>query len=339
MPEFKTILAKVMSGKTLTPDEMENAMAALLSGDVSDIEIAGFLSALRARGETVEEIAAAAKAMRKMALTVDAPENVVDTCGTGGDGAGTFNISTAAAIIVAGCGVAVAKHGNKAASSNSGSAEVLTELGVKLDVEPAVITRCINEANVGFMFAALHHKAAGNVANVRKTLGVRTIFNVLGPLCNPAAAKRQVMGVFARDLVRPVAEVMPELGVEAAWIVHGADGLDELTLTGVTYVAALKNGEVTEFEVTPEDAGLPRAYADELRGGDPKENADAIRALLSGKRSAYRDISVLNAAAALVVADYAPNLFTGARMAETAIDTGAAGRALGDLIAISTGAK
>ncbi|NNE40069.1 MAG: anthranilate phosphoribosyltransferase [Marinicaulis sp.] len=328
-----------MSGRTLTPDEMESAMAALLSGDVTDIEIAGFLSALRARGETVEEIAAAAKAMRKMALTVDAPDNVIDTCGTGGDGAGTFNISTAAAIIVAGCGVPVAKHGNKSASSKSGSAEVLAELGVKLDIEPALISLCIKEANVGFMFAALHHKAVGNVANVRKTLGVRTIFNVLGPLCNPAGAKRQVMGVFARDLVRPVAEVMPELGVEAAWVVHGDDGLDELTTTGATHVAALKNGTVTEFEVTPEDAGLARANANDLKGGDPTENANAIRELLSGNRSAYRDISVLNAAAALVVADFAPDLKTAARKAEAAIDTGAAGRALGDLIAISTGAK
>ncbi|MBT8471931.1 MAG: anthranilate phosphoribosyltransferase [Marinicaulis sp.] len=339
MSEFKHNLAKVMSGRTLTPDEMESAMAALLSGDVTDIEIAGFLSALRARGETVEEIAAAAKAMRKMALTVDAPDNVIDTCGTGGDGAGTFNISTAAAIIVAGCGVPVAKHGNKSASSKSGSAEVLAELGVKLDIEPALISLCIKEANVGFMFAALHHKAVGNVANVRKTLGVRTIFNVLGPLCNPAGAKRQVMGVFARDLVRPVAEVMPELGVEAAWVVHGDDGLDELTTTGATHVAALKNGTVTEFEVTPEDAGLARANANDLKGGDPTENANAIRELLSGNRSAYRDISVLNAAAALVVADFAPDLKTAARKAEAAIDTGAAGRALGDLIAISTGAK
>ncbi|WP_411820381.1 anthranilate phosphoribosyltransferase [Hyphococcus formosus] len=335
MSSFTPHLARATSGTPLTPDEMREAMNALFSGNANDIEIAGFLCALRARGETVEEIAAAAQTMRDHALKVDAPDDVVDTCGTGGDGAGTYNISTAAALIVAGAGARVAKHGNKSASSKSGSSEVLEAVGVKLDIPPALITRCITEANVGFMFAALHHKAVGHVVNARKTLGVRTMFNVLGPLSNPASAKRQVMGVFARDLVRPIAEVMPLLGVTNAWVVHGEDGLDELTTTGKTHVAAVENGKVREFDVTPEDAGLDRAKASDLTGGDPAENAVALRDLLDGKKSAYRDISVLNAAAALIVAGKADNLNDAARLAEQSIDSGSAKTALENLVRIS----
>ncbi|GJL95576.1 MAG: anthranilate phosphoribosyltransferase [Hyphococcus sp.] len=335
MSEFTPHLAKAVSGSPLSADEMRAAMASILQGKASDIEIAGFLTALRSRGETVEEIAAAASAMRDEALKVEAPANAIDTCGTGGDGAGTYNISTAAALIVAGCGVPVAKHGNKAASSKSGSSEVLEALGVKLDIEPRQITRCIDEAGLGFMFAAIHHKATGNAAAARKGLGVRTLFNVLGPLSNPASAKRQLMGVFSPDLLRPIAEVMPRLGVEAAWVVHGADGLDELTTTGPTYVASLKAGVVTEFEVTPEEAGLPRANADDLKGGDPQENAQSLRALLDGEKSAYRDIALLNAAAALVVSDKADDLAQGVKAAAQAIDTGAAKAALSKLVVIS----
>lgn len=335
MSAFTTHLQRATSGKPLNAAQMREAMNALFSGDASDVEIAGFLSALRARGETVEEIAAAAQTMREHALKVEAPDDVVDTCGTGGDGGGTYNISTAAALIVAGCGVQVAKHGNKALSSKSGSSEVLEALGVKLDIPPAAITRCIYEANVGFMFAALHHKAVGHVAAARKALGVRTIFNVLGPLSNPAGAKRQVMGVFARDLVRPIAEVMPRLGVTRAWVAHGSDGLDELTTTGPTHVAALENGLVTEFDVTPEEAGLPMANAADLAGGDPRENADALRRLLDGEKTAYRDIAVLNAAAALIVAEKANHLEPAARMAERAIDSGAAKDALANLVKYS----
>jgi len=336
MTEFNKHLARAISGAPLSGAEMREAMLALFSGGASDIEIAGFLAALRTRGETVEEIAAAAQTMRDVALRVDAPEDVLDTCGTGGDGAGTYNISTAAALIAAGCGVRIAKHGNKAASSKSGSSEVLAALGVKLDVSPETIRACIEHANVGFMFAALHHKAVRHVAAARSGLGVRTIFNVMGPLSNPASAKRQVMGVFARDLVRPIAEVMPHLGVTRAWVVHGSDGLDELTTTGPSHVAALVNGVVREFAVTPEDAELPRAKPSELVGGEPDQNAEAIRDLLAGEKGPYRDIAVLNAAAALVVAEKAADLKTAARLAEAAIDNGAAKAALDKLVEYST---
>ncbi len=335
MSAFTPHLQRAMSGRPLSATDMRDAMEALFTGAASDIEIAGFLSALRARGETVGEIAAAASVMREHALKVEAPEDVIDTCGTGGDGGGTYNISTAAALIAAGCGVRVAKHGNKALSSKSGSSEVLAALGVKLDIPPAQITRCIHDANVGFMFAALHHKAVGHVAAARKALGVRTIFNVLGPLSNPAGAKRQVMGVFARDLVRPIAEVMPHLGVTRAWVVHGEDGLDELTTTGVSYAASLEDGMVSEFEVSPEEAGLPRAHAGDLKGGDPAENAEALRLLLDGEKSAFRDIAVLNTAAALIVAGKANHLEPAARMAEGAIDSGAAKSALSKLVKFS----
>ncbi len=338
MSEFRPFLSKAVSGAPLSAGEMRGAMDAILTGAADDIEIAAFLTALRVRGETVEEIAAAAQAMRDRALRVEAPENAIDTCGTGGDGAGTFNISTATALIVAGCGVPVAKHGNKAATSKSGSSEVLAALGVKLDIPPEKISRCIAGANVGFMFAALHHKAVRHAAAARKTLGIRTIFNVLGPLSNPAGARRQLMGVFARDLLRPIAEVMPSLGVEAAWVVHGADGLDELTTTGPTFVAALKNGMVEEFEVSPEDAGLKRADLSDLQGGNPQENAAAIRRLLDGERGAYRDIAVLNAAAALVIAEKAPDLMTAALLAEGAIDNGLARSTLASLVEISNSA-
>ena len=338
MTAFKPFLSLAVSGKPLTSEQMRGAMDAILSGAASDIEIAGFLTALRARGETVEEFAAAAEAIRGKALRVEAPPDAIDTCGTGGDGAGTYNISTASALILAGCGVPVAKHGNKAASSKSGSSEVLSALGVKLDIEPKLISRCINEAKVGFMFAPLHHKAVGNAAGARRGLRVRTLFNVLGPLANPAGAKYQLMGVFSPDLLRPIAEALPKLGVEAAWIVHGSDGLDEITTTGPTYVAALKGGVVEEFEVTPEDAGLPRATMADIKGGGPEENAAAIRALLEGARGAYRDIAVLNAAGALIVAGKAANLNDAARIAERAIDEGAAKAALARLVEISNSA-
>ena len=335
MSAFTPYLARAASGAALDPEEMRAAMGVILSGAASDIEIAGFLMALRARGETPEEIAAAATAMRDRALKVAAPGGAIDTCGTGGDGAGTYNVSTAAALILAGCGVPVAKHGNRAASSRSGSSEVLAALGVNLDIPPPQIARCIEQAGVGYMHAALHHKAVGHAAAARKALGVRTLFNLLGPLSNPAGAKRQLMGVFARDLLRPIAEVMARLGIEAAWVVHGADGIDELTTTGPTYVAALKDGAISEFEVAPGDAGLARAAPDALTGGDPRHNADALKRLLQGERGAYRDIAVLNAAAGLIVAGEADDLTTGARRAEAAIDDGAALKALDRLVAIS----
>ena len=335
MSAFTPYLAAAMAGGPLSAGEMRAAMGVILEGEASDIELAGFLAALRSRGETVEEIAAAAEAMRDRAVSVEAPDGVIDTCGTGGDGAHTFNISTAAALIVAGAGVPVAKHGNKAASSKSGSSEVLDALGVKLDIPPALISRCIDEAGIGFMFAALHHGAVRHVAAARKGLGVRTMFNVLGPLSNPARATRQLLGVFARDLVRPIAEVLPRLGVVSAWVVHGSDGLDELTTTGPTHVAELRDGQVREFEITPEDAGLPSATSDQLKGGDPRQNAEAVRALLGGEKGAFRDIAALNAGAALVVADKAPDIAAGARLAEQAVDSGAAAAALAKLVEIS----
>ena len=338
MSDFTPFLRQAVSGSPLSDKEMRSAMDVMLTGGASDIEIAGFLTALRTRGETVEEIAAAASALRHKALRVEAPPNAIDTCGTGGDGAGTYNISTAAALVVAGCGVPVAKHGNKAATSKSGSSDVLEALGVRINVAPEQISRSIHEAKVGFMFAALHHKAVGHAAAARKALGVRTMFNVLGPLSNPANAKRQLMGVFARDLLRPVAEVMGRLGVEAAWVVHGSDGLDELTITGPTFVAELKDGNVREFEVNPEDAGIKRTTLAHLEGGEPKENAEALKRLLDGEKGAYRDITILNAAAALVVAEKAPDLMTAGLLAEAAIDRGAAKKALDKLVEITNAA-
>jgi len=338
MSAFAKHLERAASGVPLTGTQMREAMDALFTGTVSNDEISEFLLALRKRGETVEEIAAAAQAMRAHGLKVDAPSDVIDTCGTGGDGADTYNISTAATLIAAGCGVRVAKHGNKAATSKSGSSEVLAALGVKLDIPPDRIVKCIEGANVGFMFAAVHHPAMRHVAAARKKLGVRTIFNALGPLSNPAGATRQVMGVFAKDLVRPIAEVMPRLGVTRAWVVHGSDGLDELTTTGASFVASLENGAVTEFEVTPEDAGLARVSAADLKGGDPEENAAAMRRLLAGERGPYRDIAVLNAAAALIVSGKSDRLDKAARLAEAAIDEGRAEAALQKLVEISNAA-
>lgn len=338
MTSFRPFLEKAASGGPLSCEEMRAAMGLLLDGEASDIEAAGFLMALRARGETVEEIAAAAEAMRAVALKVEAPESVIDTCGTGGDNADTYNISTAAALVAAGAGARVAKHGNKAATSRSGSAEVLEALGVNVKLPPETISRCIHEAHVGFMFAALHHRAVANVAHVRKALGVRTLFNLLGPLSNPAGARRQLMGVFSADLVEPLAQALLKLGAVRAWVVHGEDGLDELTTTGRTFVAEVIDGAVRSFTVSPADAGLTEAAPGALKGGSPQENAAALKKLLEGERSAYRDVVILNAAAALIVADKAFSLAEGAAMAAASIDEGRARAALDKLIAISNGA-
>ena len=314
---------------------MTTAVTLLLDGAVSDAQAAGFLVGLRARGETIEEITAAARVMRKKALAVSAPEDAVDTCGTGGDGQGTFNISTAAAIVAAGCGVPIAKHGNKAASSRSGSSDVLTALGVNIHATPAMITRCIEEAGVGFMFAAAHHQAVANVAKVRSALGVRTLFNMLGPLTNPAGAKRQLMGVFAQDRVEPLAGVLLSLGAKRAWVVHGEDGLDEITTTGETMVASIEDGTISVFRIAPEDVGLKRASADDLKGGSPVDNARAIEDVLSGAQGAFRDIVVLNAGAAALVGEKVETLREGVEMAAHAIDSGGAARALQTLIRLS----
>ncbi|GBE43187.1 anthranilate phosphoribosyltransferase [bacterium BMS3Bbin10] len=335
MSEFSPFIAKVAEGQSLDAGEAAQAFSIMMSGEASPAQMGAFLMGLRVRGESVEEITGAAQAMRAKATGVEAPEGAVDTCGTGGDAKGTYNISTCTAFVVAGAGVPVAKHGNKSVSSKSGSADVLAALGVNLDVGPAVVSKAIEEAGVGFMFAPKHHSAMRHVAPIRAELGIRTIFNLLGPLANPAGTKFQVIGVFSRDWIVPLAQVLSNLGSERVWVVHGSDGLDELTTTGPTFVAELKNGSVTTFEVTPEDAGLPEAPPDDLTGGDAQENAKAIADVLSGQPGAFRDIVILNAAAALVVAGKAEGLSAGARMAAEAIDSGAARKALDDLVRIT----
>jgi anthranilate phosphoribosyltransferase len=335
MSAFSPFITKVAEGQSLTADEAAEAFAIMMSGEASPAQMGAFLMGLRVRGETVEEITGAAKAMRAKATGVIAPEGAVDTCGTGGDSKGTYNISTCTAFVVAGAGVPVAKHGNKSVSSKSGSADVLAALGVNLDVGPDIVSKAIEEAGVGFMFAPKHHSAMRHVGPVRAELGMRTIFNLLGPLANPAGAKYQVIGVFSRDWILPLAEVLSNLGSERVWVVHGSDGLDELTTTGPTFVAELKDGSVTAFEVTPEDAGLPQANPKDLVGGEADENAKAIDDVLAGQPSAFRDIVVLNAAAVLVVAGKAEGLLEGAKLAAKAIDSGAARKSLDDLVRIT----
>lgn len=328
---FKPLLAKLVDGRILTPDEAHAFFAACLRGEPTPAQVAAAVTALRIRGETVEEIAAFATAMREAARTLDHPYDAIDTCGTGGDGQHTFNISTAAALVLAGAGLKVAKHGNRAMSSKSGSSDVLSVLGVNLQAGPAQQRRSLDEAGIAFLFAPAYHGAMRHVGPVRAEIGFRTVFNLLGPLSNPAGAKRQVMGVYDPRLLEPLAEVLGRLGATRAWTVHG-QGLDELTTTGETEVAEWKDGAVRRFTVTPEDAGLPRADLDALRGGDAEENAAAIRALLDGAKGAYRDIVLLNAAAALVVADRAADLAEGAVMAAAVIDDGRAAKALADLV-------
>ncbi len=328
---FKPLLAKLVDGRILSADEAHAFFAACLRGEPTPAQVAAAVTALRIRGETVEEIAAFATAMREAARTLDHPYDAIDTCGTGGDGQHTFNISTAAALVLAGAGLKVAKHGNRAMSSKSGSSDVLAVLGVNLQAGPAQQRRSLDEAGIAFLFAPAYHGAMRHVGPVRAEIGFRTVFNLLGPLSNPAGAKRQVMGVYDPRLLEPLAEVLGRLGATRAWTVHG-QGLDELTTTGETEVAEWKDGAVRRFTVTPEDAGLPRASLDALRGGDAEENALALRALLDGAKGAYRDIVLLNAAAALVVADRAADLAEGAVMAAAVIDDGRAAKALADLV-------
>jgi len=328
---FKPLLAKLVEGRVLSSDEARDFFAACLRGEPTPAQVAAALTALRIRGETVDEIAAFAGAMRDAALTLDHPHDVIDTCGTGGDGAHTFNISTAAALVLAGAGLKVAKHGNRALSSKSGSSDVLAALGVNLVATPAQQRRSLDDAGIAFLFAPAYHGAMRHVGPVRAEIGFRTVFNLLGPLSNPAGAKRQVMGVYDPRLLEPLAEVLGRLGATRAWTVHG-QGLDELTTTGETEVAEWKDGTVRRFTVTPEDAGLPRASIADLRGGDAEENARALSAMLAGERGAYRDIVLLNAAAALVVADRAGDLAEGARLAAAVIDDGSAAKALADLV-------
>jgi anthranilate phosphoribosyltransferase len=332
---MKALLARVASGDRLDLAEARDAFEIMMSGDATPAQVGGFLMGLRVRGETIDELTGGAQALRERMLKVQAPDDAIDTCGTGGDASGTFNVSTAAAIVVAACGVPVAKHGNRALSSSAGSADVLTALGVNIDADLPLVERAIRGAGIGFMMAPRHHGAMRHVAGARVELGTRTIFNLLGPLANPAGAKRQLMGVFALEWVEPIAHVLGQLGAERAWVVHGADGLDELSTTGPSHVAELRDGRVTAFEVSPEQAGLPRARRDDLRGGDATTNADALRALLDGVRGPYRDIVALNAAAALIVAGQVDDLEAGVARSTEAIDSGAAKDVLRGLIAIT----
>jgi anthranilate phosphoribosyltransferase len=306
-----------------------------MSGEATPSQMGALLMALRVRGETVDEITGAVTAMRDKMLRVAAPADAIDVVGTGGDASGSFNISTCAALIVAGAGVPVAKHGNRALSSRSGAADVLAALGVNIDLSPEGISRCIKQVGIGFMFAPAHHPAMKNVGPTRVELGTRTIFNLLGPLSNPAGVKRQMVGVFSRQWIEPLALVLKNLGSEAVWVVHGSDGLDEVTTAGPTYVAALENGAVRTFEITPEELGLERVKPAALRGGSAKENAQALVDVLKGKGGALRDVAILNAAAALMVAGRAKDLKQGLALAQTSIDSGEAAGRLQRLVAIS----
>jgi anthranilate phosphoribosyltransferase len=337
MIDLKPTLAKLADGQALTENDSEAAFEAIMSGNTTPAQMAAFLMALRVRGESVSELTGAARIMRAKALRVNAPDNAIDTCGTGGDSSGTYNISTAVAFVLAGCGVPVAKHGNRAASSKSGTADVLAALGVNLDATPELIELAIQRANIGFLFAQKHHSAMKHVAPVRGELGLRTIFNLVGPLSNPAGAKLQLLGVFAHKWIVPMAETLGRLGSTRAWVVHGSDGLDELTTTGASFVAELNNGTVRTFEVRPEDAGLARAEAAALKGGDAAHNAQALRGVLTGTPGAYRDIALLNAAAALIVAGKAPDMVSGVAMAAQSIASGKANAALTALVAITNG--
>ena len=333
--DLKPLLAKVADGASLTVDEAETAFTIIMSGQATEAQIGAFLMALRVRGETVDEITGAVRTMRAKALAVKAPEGAIDVVGTGGDGSGTYNISTAAAIVVAGSGVPVAKHGNKALSSKSGAADVLTALGVNIDADLSLVERAIAEAGIGFLMAPRHHSAMKYVGPARVEMGTRTIFNLLGPLSNPAGVTRQFTGVFARDWIEPMANVLNNLGCEAAWVVHGSDGLDEMTTTGPSFVAELKAGKVSTFEVSPEDAGLGVASPEDLKGGDGAHNAKALTAVMYGEPGPYRDVTLYNAAAALIVAGKAKDLKQGVEIAAAAIDGGQAKAALDKMVAIT----
>lgn len=334
---FKSLIAKAADGRPLTRAEAREAFDIMMSGDATPSQIGGFLMALRVRGELVDEITGAVESMRAKMLRVAAPPDAIDIVGTGGDGSGSFNISTAAAIVAAGAGLKVAKHGNRALSSKSGAADTLAALGVKLEIGPELISRCIGEAGVGFMFAPQHHSAMKHVGPSRVELGTRTIFNLLGPLSNPAGVKRQVVGVFSKAWLEPLAHVLNNLGSERAWITHGEGNLDEITPAGKTWVAELRNGKVTTFEIEPEALGLDRVSMADLKGGDANENAAALRRLLEGGPGAYRNAVLLTTAAALVVADKARDLKEGIRIAANSVSSGRAKSALDKFVMLSNG--
>ena len=335
MTDMKTIVAKVAAGEILDETTAEHAFNIIMSGDATPAQIGGFLLALRVRGEAVSEITGAARAMRAKALFIEAPHNAMDIVGTGGDGTGTYNISTGAALVVAGCGIPVAKHGNRALSSKSGAADVLTSLGMNNEADFDLVHRSIWEAGLGFLMAPRHHSATRHVAGPRVELATRTIFNLLGPISNPSGVKRQLTGVFAKEWLEPVARTLGNLGCEKTWVVHGSDGSDEITTTGMTHVACLEDGIVTTFDISPADAGLPTAKAEDLKGGDAAYNAAAVRGLLGGEPSAYRDVVLLNAAAALIIAGEVDDLKAGVVEAAAAIDGGQAQAVLDKMVEIT----
>lgn len=335
MKNFKSYLAAIAAGEPLSEEEARAAFSLILIGEATSAQLGAFLMGLRLRGETVEEIAGATRAMRAAMIPVAAPLDAIDIVGTGGDGASTWNISTLAAIIAAAAGATVAKHGGKASSSRSGASDVLGELGVRVGMSPAAASACLRETGICFMAGPTHHPALGHAGPVRAELGIRTIFNLLGPLSNPARVERQAIGVYSREWLEPLARALRDLGSKRIWLLHGADGLDEATTTAATHVVTLENGVIRTFEISPEDAGLPRAPAAALVGGDPAHNAQALRAVLDGAKNAYRDIAVLNAAIALIVAERAGDLREGAQLAACALDSGAARDKLDALIQTS----
>ena len=331
---LKPFIARLAAGETLSADQAEAAFDVIMSGEATPAQIGGLLMGMRLRGETVAEITGAVRAMRARMTAIKAPEGAIDVCGTGGDGAGTLNVSSAVTFVVAGCGVPVAKHGNRALSSRTGGADVLTAMGVNVDAPIDALPAILTEAGCVFLFAPRHHPSMRHAAGPRVELGTRTIFNLLGPLANPARVKRQLTGVFSADWTRPMAETLAALGHESAWIVHGM-GLDELTTAGRNHVTALRSGEISSFVVEPEDAGLPRAPVSAIQGGDAAFNAAALEAMLQGAPGAYRDTVLLNAAAALIVAGRTDDLREGVSLAGNSIASGAAFAALQTLRRVS----
>jgi anthranilate phosphoribosyltransferase len=335
MDVFKAFLSHLATGESLSEEQSAQAFEQLLAGHVSPVQQSAFLMALRVRGETVEELTGAVQTLRARMVRVQAPVDAIDIVGTGGDHSGSYNVSTLASLIVAACGVPVAKHGNRAASSQSGAADVLAELGVALGGTPEHISHCLEQAGVAFMFAPAHHASMKHVADVRKELGIRTIFNLIGPLSNPAGVKRQLLGVYDAAWLKPLVTVLQALGSERIWAVHGAGGLDEISTTGETHVVALENGVIRTFMITPEEVGLTRVSLDQIKGGTPAHNAQALRDVLKGAKIPYRDIGVLNAGAGLVIAQKAANLREGVRMAQAALDDGRVQTTLDALIIAS----
>ena len=334
MKDFEEIILKIpLSG--LTREEAKLAFNYILEGKAEDQQIEKFLLSLKERGETIEEISAGADVMIEKALYVKAPNNAIDTCGTGGDSLGSYNISTATSLVAAGAGAFIAKHGNRALSSKSGSSEVLEELGVKLNIDPSKISKCIFEAKVGFMYAPNHHPAMKFVGPTRKKLGVRTIFNLLGPLSNPARVKRQIMGVYDKRWLEPIARTLKDLGSKKAWIISGSDGMDEITTTGISYISELNEGRIKNFEFNPQDYGINLSSNEDLRGGNPKYNADKIRSLLDGEIGPFRDIVVLNSGVALFVSGITTSIEEGIEISKESIDKGKALTSMRKLIEIS----